>query len=113
MLSLKGLMPVMLGAGLSTVMFLGFLSYGRRSENYKIGRNLEEQVEQVLRRCLSPNILLESDVKIKYGNIDFLLVDKKQVIILEVKAGKLRGERLKNTYDQIQADTRNGKDLPR
>jgi len=101
-LSLKGLMPVMLGAGLSTVMFLGFLSYGRRSENYKIGRNVEEQVEQVLKKCLSPNILLESDVKIKYGNIDFLLVDKKQVIILEVKAGKLRGERLKNTYDQIQ-----------
>jgi uncharacterized membrane protein YgaE (UPF0421/DUF939 family) len=45
MLSLKGLMPVMLGAGLSTVMFLGFLSYGRRSENYK--KRLKNTYDQI------------------------------------------------------------------
>ena len=110
-LSLKGSLPFVLGAGLSVVMFLVFLSYGRRSENYRVGRVVEEQVEQVLKGCLPPDVLLKSDVKIKYGNVDFLIVDKKQVLILEVKAGKLKGERLKNTYDQIQRQIREMKEI--
>ncbi|SNZ14694.1 nuclease-related domain-containing protein [Hydrogenobacter hydrogenophilus] len=111
MMSFADLIPFMLGASLSTVMFLGSLSYRRRSENYRIGRKVEEQVEQILRACLPPSALLISDMKITYGNIDFLILGEDQILILEVKAGKLKGKRLENTYNQIQRQIQEMKEI--
>ncbi len=111
MMSFLDLMPFMLGASLSTIMFIGSLSYRRRSENYRIGRKVEEQVEQILRACLPPSALLISDMKITYGNIDFLILGEDQILILEVKAGKLKGKRLENTHKQVQRQIQEMKEI--
>lgn len=102
LLSFKGSFPYWVGVALSLPLLFAFLSYARRTENYKAGRKVEEYVEGILKTCVPSKVLLKSDVKIKYGNIDFLVMDEKKVLILEVKAGKLEGERLKRTYEQVQ-----------
>ncbi len=102
LLSLKGSFPYWVGMALSLPLLFVFLNCARRAENYKAGRKVEEYVEGILKTCVPFKALLKSDVKIKYGNIDFLVMHEEKVLILEVKAGKLKGERLKRTYEQVQ-----------
>ena len=82
-------------------IFLLSMYFWDRSLKYKYGKKAEERIERLIKNCVKGDIKIKKDVKINYGNIDFMLITKEKVLIIEVKAGKFDEVRTRKTIQQV------------
>jgi len=94
--------PIWFSGLMGILTSLGSVYYFQRARDYRVGRKGEEIVEEILKTCIPNGAKLYKDLKLKYGNADFVLEFPDTVVILEVKTGKVSQMRLENTRKQVE-----------
>jgi len=94
--------PVWFSGLMGVLTSAGSVYYFQRARDYRVGRKGEEIVEEILKTCIPKGAKLYKDLKLKYGNADFVLEFPNLVVILEVKTGKVSQMRLEKTRKQVE-----------